>query len=91
MPQSGRTRGEDKPLSNDAGGRGIDILTDALQAMGEEGITKQGALPVLIDFTTAIALIMGGEDFAEAAIVRIRDRVAEWKAGNFPPHSTETH
>jgi hypothetical protein len=89
MPRLGRI-GEQR-LSEDASERGIDILTETLQAMGKLGITKQEALPVLIGFMTAAARIMGGEAAAEAAVVRIRDRIAEWKVGHFPGRSTHMH
>lgn len=75
----------------DDDGQGFDILTDALRLMGEAGITRQEALPVMIDFVTAVSLIMAGEAAADAAIIRIRNRVADWKAGNFPSRSNETH
>jgi hypothetical protein len=73
--------------ANDDYQSGFDILTEALQTMGENGITKQDALPVLSDLMTAVALIMGGEAAAEAAIVRIQNRVGDWNAGNFPTRS----
>lgn len=74
-----------------AHGRAFDILTEALQSMGTEGITKQDAIPALVDFTTAVALILGGEAAAEAMIIRIRNRVADWKAGTFPSRGNKAH
>ena len=78
-------------MHDDSHGRAFDILTGALRGMGTEGITKQDSLPALIDFTVAVALILGSEAAAEAVIVRIRDRIADWQAGNFLSRSTETH
>lgn len=78
-------------MPDDSHGRAFDILTEALEAMGSEGITKQEAVPALVDLTVAVALIVGGEAAAEAVRVRIKDRIADWKAGNFPSRSTETH
>ena len=70
--------------NEDAHGRLIDILTEALQQAGSEGITRQDVLPALIDFTVSIALIMAGEEGARAALTRIEGRIEDWKAGRFP-------
>jgi hypothetical protein len=77
-------------MHDDSHGRAFDILTEALQAMGAEGISKQEAIPALVDFTVSVALIVGREAADEAGIIRIRDQIADWRAGNFPARSTET-
>jgi hypothetical protein len=46
---------------DDAHGRLIGILTEALRKAGAEGITKQDVIPAVADFWTPIALIMAGE------------------------------
>jgi hypothetical protein len=46
---------------DDAHSRLIDILTEALQRAGAEGVTKQDVIPAVADFLTSIALIMAGE------------------------------
>jgi hypothetical protein len=53
---------------NDAHGRLIDILTEALQKAGTEGVTKQDVLPAVSDFLTSLALIMAGEEGVRAVI-----------------------
>ena len=75
----------------DDNGQRFDTLIDALRLMGEAGITRQDASPVLIDFMTAVALIVGGEEAGNAAIVRIRNRVADWQSENFSSRSNEIH
>jgi hypothetical protein len=65
-------------------GHVFDILTDALKLIGGNGMTKQDVLPALIDFVTAVSLIVGAEPAARAMITRIDNRIADWKAGTFP-------
>ena len=55
---------------DDAHGRLIGIVTEALRKAGAEGITKQDVIPAVAEFWTPIALIMAGE--------------AGWMAGRFP-------
>lgn len=47
---------------DDPHGHLIDALTEALQAAGKEGITKQDVLPAVADFLASLALIMAGEE-----------------------------
>jgi hypothetical protein len=63
---------------------GFDILTEAVQRMGEEGITKEDVLPSLIDFTAAVAIAIGGEEAIRACITRLGDRIKDFHAGTFP-------
>jgi hypothetical protein len=75
------------PAANDdvdAHGRLFDILTEALQKAGGEGITKQDAIPAVSDFLTSLALIMAGEAGVRAVITRMEGRIEDWKAGRFP-------
>jgi hypothetical protein len=72
------------PSDDEAHGRLIDILTEALQRAGEGGITKQDVLPAVADFLASLALIMAGEEGARAVIIRIQGRIEDWKAGTFP-------
>jgi hypothetical protein len=68
---------------DDAHGRLIDILTEALQSAGAEGITKPDVIPAVADFLTSLALIMAGEAGVRAVMTRMESRIEDWKAGNF--------
>jgi hypothetical protein len=70
--------------------RVFEILTDAMKAVGNNNISKAEMLPALIDFTTAIALIIAREDGARAMIIRIEGRIDDWKAGRFPASGKAT-
>jgi hypothetical protein len=70
-----------------AHGRLIEILIEALQKAGTEGITKQDAIPAVADFLTSITLIMAGENGVRAVITRMEGRIEDWKAGRFPDRS----
>jgi hypothetical protein len=74
------------PAANDddAHRRLIDLLTDALQTAGQEGVSKQDVLPAVADFLASLALIMAGEEGARAVITRLEGRIEDWKAGIFP-------
>jgi hypothetical protein len=63
---------------------GFDILTEAVQRMGAEGITKNDILPSLIDFTASVAIALGGEEAIQACIIRLGDRLKDFHAGTFP-------
>jgi hypothetical protein len=77
---------------NDAHGRLIDdILNEALQTAGTEGVTKQDVLPAVPDFLTSLALIMGGEEGVRAVITRMEGRIEDWRAGRFPAQTGVTH
>jgi hypothetical protein len=76
---------------DDAHGRLIDILTEALQRAGAEGITKQDVIPAVADFLTSIALIMAGEAGVRAVITRMESRIDDWKAGKFPAPDGLSH
>jgi hypothetical protein len=43
----------------------FDILNEALQKIGQQGLTRQDVLPCLIDITTALAIALGGEEAEE--------------------------
>jgi hypothetical protein len=77
--------------NDDAPGRLVDLLTEALQKAGAEGITKQDVIPVLSDFLTSVALIMAGEAGVRAVITRMEGRIEDWKAGRFPARDGMTH
>jgi hypothetical protein len=62
----------------------FDILTKAIQKMGEQGITRSDVLPSLVDFTATIAVALGGEDAIKACILRLGDRIKDLHAGTFP-------
>jgi hypothetical protein len=74
------------PTANDdnAHGRLIDLLTEASQRAGKEGVTKQDVLPAVADFLASLALIMAGEEGTRAVITRLEQRIEDWKAGTFP-------
>jgi hypothetical protein len=76
---------------DNAHGRLVDILTEALQRAGTEGITKQDVLPAVADFLVSLALIMAGEPGARAVITRIEGRINDWKAGTFPAQNRKDH
>jgi hypothetical protein len=76
---------------NDAHGRLIDILTEALQKAGTEGVTQQDVLPAVSDFLTSLALILAGEEGVRAVITRMEGRIEDWKAGRFPAKNGATH
>ena len=63
---------------------GFDILTVAIREMGEAGMTRTHILPSLIDFTAAVAIAMGGEEVLRACVVRISDRIDDFREGTFP-------
>jgi hypothetical protein len=69
---------------NDAHGRLFDLLTEALQKAGAEGITRQDVIPVVADFLTALALITAGEAGVRAVMTRMESRIEDWKAERFP-------
>jgi hypothetical protein len=73
---------------DDAHGRLIDILTEALQ---RAGITKQDVIPAVADFLTSIALIMAGEAGVRAMMSRMENRIEDWKAGRFPTPDGLSH
>ena len=62
----------------------FDILTEALQKMGAQGITRQEVLPSLVDFTASVAIALGGEEAVRACIIRLGDRIKDYREGNFP-------
>lgn len=70
--------------------RVFEILTDAMKTVGNNNISKGEMLPALIDFTTAIALIIAGEEAARAVIIRVEGRIEDWKAGRFPASGEST-
>ncbi len=76
---------------DDKYGRAFYILTEAFQEMTAEGITKQEAIPALVDFAITVGLIVGGAEAGDAICDKVRERVAEWKAGNFPVRSHVSH
>ena len=69
---------------DDAHGRLIGIVTEALRKAGAEGITKQDVIPAVADFWTPIALIMAGEAGVCAVMTRMESRIEDWTAGRFP-------
>jgi len=79
-------------MFDDPHGHLIDLLTEALQRAGREGVTKQDVLPAVADFLASLALIMAGEDGMRAVITRLEGRIDDWKAGRFPaPDHPITH
>jgi hypothetical protein len=70
--------------------RVFDILTEAMKTMAAEQISKEGMLPAVIDFTIAIALMVGGEAGGRAAIARMEGRIGDWLAGRFPAPNRKT-
>jgi hypothetical protein len=62
----------------------FDILTEALQKMGTAGITKDEVLPHLVDFTATVAVAMAGAEGIEACIIRLGDRIKDYRDGIFP-------
>jgi hypothetical protein len=64
--------------------RVLEIMSEALETVAAEGISKQDMLPAVIDFVTALALIVGKEPAARAVITRMEGRIRDWKAGTFP-------
>jgi hypothetical protein len=78
-PQRKRNKRQ-KPEYNIA----FDILTEAIQKMGANGITRNDVLPNLVDFTATIAVALGGEDAIKACIIRMGDRITDYHAGRFP-------
>ena len=62
----------------------FDILTNAVEEMGEEGVTKADLLPTLIDFTASVAAALGGEEAMKACIIRLIDRIKDFSDGTFP-------
>jgi hypothetical protein len=71
-------------MSDDPHGHLIDLLTEALQRAGREGVTKQDVLPAVADFLASLALITAGEAGMRAVITRLEGRIDDWKAGRFP-------
>lgn len=71
--------------------RAFDIMTEALQTMRAEGITKQDALPALVDFVTAVALILAQEAGVRAVTARMESRIDDWRAGRFPVQDVGFH
>jgi hypothetical protein len=71
-------------------------MTNAVESLGKEGLSKEDILPALVDFVTAFGLIAGKEPGARAIITRIDGRIEDWKAGRFPgptasPESRKSH
>jgi hypothetical protein len=62
----------------------FDILTQAVQKMGAQGMTQNDVLPSLVDFTATVAVALGGEDAIKACIIRLGDRIKDFHAGTFP-------
>ena len=62
----------------------FDILTDAVQTMGANGITKTEVLLLLVDFTASVAVVLGGEEAIRACILRMGDRIKDYREGTFP-------
>jgi hypothetical protein len=66
----------------------IDTLTTTTgELLGELGVSKLELLAALVDFTAAVALIVGGEKGLEASIQRMATCLQEWRAGVFPAPS----
>jgi hypothetical protein len=74
---------------DDAYDHAFDILTEALQTMGQDGITRTQVILPLADFVTSIALVMDGEAGARAIMDHMVRRIAEWHAGTFPQPDRE--
>lgn len=68
---------------DDAHGRLIGILTEALRKAGAEGITKQDVIPAVADFWTPIALIMAGEAGVCAVMTRMEAELKIGRPGDF--------
>ncbi len=68
----------------------FDYLTEALRKASEERISKEEAIPAILDFATMNVLIVGGERGVHLAIERMQERLVDWKEGRFPAPSTET-
>ena len=68
----------------------FEVMTNTVESLGKEGLSKQDILPALVDFVTAFGLIIGKEPDARAIIARIEGRIEDWKAGRFPAPVRET-
>ena len=62
----------------------VSILTDALEALKEAGISRADVLPTLLDFTGSIALAIAGEEGLRACIVRLGQQIEDHRRGTFP-------
>jgi len=54
--------------------RVIDLMTQATQSASQSGISLEEFLPALVDFTSAVALMIGGEECLRAFITRMEHR-----------------
>jgi hypothetical protein len=62
----------------------IGMLTGVARKAGKIGIGLEEYLPALIDYTAAVALIIGDEEGLQAFMTRMQSRIDEWRAGTFP-------
>jgi hypothetical protein len=62
----------------------LDLLTAAIQKAVEAKYAREDVLRAVTDWAVSIGLIMGGEETVAEMIERMHQRVAEWKAGEFP-------
>jgi hypothetical protein len=83
-PESGENDNWPAQVIDDDYNIAFDILTQAVQKMGAQGITRSDVLPSLVDFTATIAVALGGEEAIKACIVRLSDRIKDLNSGTFP-------
>jgi hypothetical protein len=62
----------------------MEIMVEAMEKFGVAQISREALLPPLSDFVTAIAIKMAGEDGVRALMVRMEQRIEDWKSGKFP-------
>jgi hypothetical protein len=65
--------------------RVVAAVTNAAESLGKDEIVLSEFLPTLADLTASVGLATVGEKGLLAFIARIECRIAEWKAGTFPP------
>jgi hypothetical protein len=64
--------------------RALEILTDAVNLLGEEEMTKDETIRLLVDFSAVAALLIDGERGAHVAMCHMDRRMEDWKQGKFP-------
>jgi hypothetical protein len=67
-------------VSEDHYNRAFSVLRAAQVVIEDEGMSSEDILPVLADFTAALALSIGGEETVQLTVERMLRLVEDWRS-----------
>jgi hypothetical protein len=67
------------------------IMADTMQRFVTEGVGRPAIIPALNDLVVSLVLHEAGEEGAWHIILRIQERVLQWKEGRFPTDDHDTN